>query len=161
MAFVKNIGSKTITHNIEGKPYVFEPGKIVPFKDRSFAIFMCGLSEVTASPADGRKGSRPLVLLENDQVADKELQAQATPDKAAPLPPAPSTFVPPKEGHVAQPDPEIAAIHARKNLMACEKDFLVGWCRKFGVYQKGMDKPRMADALARVGFKPPPEFVKR
>ena len=158
MPFVKNVSDKRIVQMCGGINTIFDPGKLVPFKDRGVAIWHSNKAEIVASPADGRKGSRPLVFLEDCEVDDKELKAQATPDKAAPLPPAPSTFVPPKEGHVAKADPEIAAIHARKALLSCDKDMLIHWCKKHGVYQPYMDKPRMADALAKIGFKPPSEF---
>jgi hypothetical protein len=158
MAFVKNVSEKKIIHCIEGEPVVFEPGKLVPFKERSMAVFHCSMSEVTASPADGRKGSRPLVLVENNQVDDKELQAQATPDKVVPMAPTPSTFVPPVPGHVAKPDADTAAHNARKALKKCDKDLLVMWAKKHGIYKPYMDRQRMVDALAAVGFSPPTEY---
>lgn len=156
MPFIKNVSDKPIIHNIEGVETVFKPGMLVPFKDRSMAIFHSNLAEVTASPADKRAASRPLVLLEDGEVSDKELQKAATPDPKPELPATPSTFVPPTPGHVAKPDAETACINARKELQKCDKDLLVAWCKRHNLYKPYMDKNRMVDALASVGFKPPP-----
>lgn len=158
MPFIKNVSEKPIIHNIEGVEVVFQPGMLVPFKDRSMAIFHSSLAEVTASPADGRKASRPLVLVEDRDVTDNDLLKAATPAPKPELPATPNTFVPPTPGHVAKPDAETLAFNCRKELNKCDKDLLVSWCKKHNLYKPYMDKPRMVDALASIGFKPPVGF---
>ena len=158
MPFLKNVSDKPIKHTIEGVDIVFPPGQFVPFKDRSLAIFHSNMAEVTASPADKRQASRPLVLFEDRDVSDKDLLKAAAPEPKPELPATPSTFVPPTPGHVAVPDAETAAINSRKELNRYDKDLLVSWCKKHNLYQPYMDKPRMINALASIGFKPPSGF---
>lgn len=158
MPFLKNISGKRIVQMLGGFETVFEPGQLVPFRERGDAIWHSNKAEIVASPADNRAGFRPLVLIEDFEVKDEELKKKAAPEPVVPLPPAPSTHVPPVAGHVAKPDAEVAAMQARKALNQCDKDMLVHWCKKHGVYKPYMDKPRMVEALAQVGFKPPHEF---
>lgn len=158
MPFLKNVSDKKIVNTIGGDAVEFLPGAFVPFKDRGLAIMHSNMTEVTASPADKRLAARPLVLFEDCEVTDKDLLAAASPPPKVEAPATPSTFTPPVPGHVAKPDAETAAINSRKELNRYDKDLLVGWCKKHGLYKAYMDKPRMVDALASIGFKPPSGF---
>lgn len=152
MAFVKNATDKEIIQMFDGKDYTFPVGGGIEFEDANVARWFVAKLARPASPADGViRAVYPLVIDAKPKVAPAS--TVEIPKQAVMLP-VDRLETPPTAGHVHNGDPETKAIAIRKRINSLEKGELVNACKKHGLYQKYMDRPRMVEALAAVGFEP-------
>jgi hypothetical protein len=151
--FVKNTTDSKLEVTLGGVVYKWPPHVAIWFDDESMARWFRAKGEHPKSPADGRlETTYDFVLVDRLDEGEAPAEEVLVPPPEE-FPPTPQDPVAPKQVHPG--NPELKEIKARRELERWPKEQLIVWCKKHGLYTRGMDRGRMIDKLASAGFVPP------